>query len=152
MLEACEASNAYGRDRGGSYNTDGTFHFRGRDYERDANANRVLLGSSIVVCLSDLETTDTVAQLKLHYQNAKMPMMEAKLDSGGVKLTFDRPLDAAAFRRAVSLGEYTNAELEDYRRTHASPSCPNKLLLAYLATFILCLLYTSPSPRDAHES
>eukprot|EP00966_Prymnesium_polylepis_P120584 2786433-Prymnesium_polylepis.1 len=103
MLEACEASNAYGRDRGGSYNTDGTFHFRGRDYERDANTNQVLLGLSLVVLVS---TSDTVAELKLHYQNAKMPMMEAKLSSGGVKqvdLTFNRPLDAAAFRRAVSL-------------------------------------------------
>eukprot|EP00966_Prymnesium_polylepis_P120585 2786434-Prymnesium_polylepis.1 len=106
MLEACEASNAYGRDRGGSYNTDGTFHFRGRDYERDANTNRVLLGSSLVVLVSDFQTSDKVAELKLHYHDAKTPMMEAKLFRGGAKqvdLTFDRPLDAAAFRRAVSL-------------------------------------------------
>eukprot|EP00966_Prymnesium_polylepis_P030416 707249-Prymnesium_polylepis.2 len=67
--------------------------------------------------------------------------MEAKLFGGGFKhevaLKFDCPLDAAAFRKVVGLHEYSNAELEDSRRAHASSECPNKLGLAYLATFIL---------------
>lgn len=139
MLDPCEATSACGRDRGGNYSIDGSFRFRGRDYERDANTNRVLLGSSLVVHVSNLETNDTVAELRLHYRNAKDPVMETKLFGGGFKqvaLKFDRPLDAAAFRNVVGLHEYTGSELEDYRRVHASPSCFSKLLLAYLATFI----------------
>lgn len=139
MLDDFEATSAYGRVRGGKYQLDGSLHFRGREYARDDNLNRVLLSSSIAsrICYDEGQET---TELKLHYRDGAIPVMEVAQLAGEpckMEVKLDNQSDAAAFRKVICLHEYSRSELEAFRRAHASPECPNKALMYYLAALIL---------------
>ena len=138
MLDFQEATCVSGRDRGGKYGIDGSLYFRGRDYERDLNSNRVLLSSSLLVRVSKAESR--VADLFFKYRDSK-PVMDVHLwqadAMGKISVVMDRPDDAAAFRKLVCFHEYPHSDLEAARREYASPACPNNMLMYYTAALIL---------------
>lgn len=134
MLDVQEATCVSGRDRGGKYGIDGSLYFRGRDYERDLNSNRVLLSSSLLVRISKAESK--VADLFFKYLDSQ-PVMDVDLWQGKISVVMDRPDDAAAFRKLVCFHEYLHSDLEAARRAYASPACPNNMLMYYTAALIL---------------
>jgi hypothetical protein len=142
MLEVEEAMCASGRDRGGRYSIDGTLHFRGRDYERDMDTNRVLLSSVLLVRVDKPGGQDhNVTGLVFRYSDKK-PVLEVELsgktDVPGRKISFDmsRPRDADAFGKLLRFDEYLRSDLEAARRRHGSTACANGMLMYYAAALI----------------